>query len=308
VTQIPMTAPVGSIQKFSVEDGPGIRTTIFFKGCPLRCAWCHNPEMIDFGPQLILLTNRCIGCGYCIEACPNGALSLIDGKIEVDRCACDTCLLCVDACYAGALASVAEEKTAEELMDEAEKDIGFYGHTGGGITLSGGEMLSRPAFVEEMVRLAYERDIGVCLDTSGHGDGDALFRIASHPGVTDILYDIKCMNPEEHAEGTGVDNRLILDNLRRLAADEAIRQKITIRMPLIKGYNDTEPLIEETAAFMIQNELRRATLLPYHTLGVSKSERIGERARVFEPPSQSTLDSIRTVLEQAGIEVEILGQ
>ncbi|MDD3289871.1 MAG: glycyl-radical enzyme activating protein [Eubacteriales bacterium] len=308
MNQEPMTAPVGSIQKFSVEDGPGIRTTVFLKGCPLRCKWCHNPEMIDFSPQLIYLTNRCIGCGFCIESCPQGAIRPKDGKIVVDWAVCDDCLRCTKACYAGALKSVADEMTVAEVVGEAEKDKGFYEHTGGGITVSGGEMLSRPRYVAEIIREADSKGIHVCLDTSGFGDGEALYDLAASPAVTDILYDMKCIQPQKHLEGTGVDNQGILENLVRLAADARICKKITMRMPLISGYNDTDEIIKETAAFFIKNNLRKVTLLPYHTLGVSKSERIGEVAEVFEPPSPERLVQIRSLFELTGITVEVLGQ
>lgn len=249
MTEEKQTAPVGSIQKFSVEDGPGIRTTVFLKGCPLNCQWCHNPEMIDFKPQLIRLTKRCINCGYCVDSCTKGALFEKDGKVEIDWSKCDSCFECVGVCYSGALKSVAEEMTAEEIVAEAEKDKGFYNHTGGGITVSGGEMLSRAALVAEVIALAETKGIHVCLDTSGYGNYDELYSLVSSPNVTDILYDMKCILSDKHMEKIGVENDIILDNLVRLAVEDSIRDKIMIRMPLIKGYNDTDEVINATAEF-----------------------------------------------------------
>lgn len=302
------TAPVGSIQKFSVEDGPGIRTTVFLKGCPLHCQWCHNPEMIDFEPQLIRLTSRCINCGCCVDVCTRGALYKKDGKVEIDWEKCDHCLSCTDICYADALKSVAQEMTAADIVAEAEKDKGFYSHTGGGITVSGGEMLSRAGFVAEIIALSDLRGIDVCLDTSGYGDYEALFNLASAANVTDILYDMKCINQDRHIEKTGVSNDIILENLCRLAENKDIRAKITMRMPLIKDYNDTDEIIHETADFYDQNNLRKVTLLPYHKLGVAKSERIGEEPYVFEPPSKDRIEQIQEIFEKRGINVNILGE
>ncbi|NCB41127.1 MAG: glycyl-radical enzyme activating protein [Clostridia bacterium] len=302
------TVPVGSIQKFSVEDGPGIRTTVFLKGCPLRCQWCHNPEMIDFNPQLIRLSGRCIHCGYCIEACQKGALYYKDGQVEINWDQCDNCLACIDVCYADALKSVATEMTVQEIVAEAEKDKGFYDHTGGGMTISGGEMLSRPEVVAEIISLAEKRGICICLDTSGYGSYEALHQLAASANVTDILYDMKCIFSDQHIEKTGVDNHIILDNLTRLASEEEIRKKIMMRMPLIKEYNDTDEMIHATADFYDKNNLRRVTLLPYHKLGVSKSERIGEEAYVFDPPSKERIDKIREIFEARGMDVSILGE
>ncbi len=308
MTDINMTAPVGSIQKFSVEDGPGIRTTVFLKGCPLHCKWCHNPEMIDFNPQLIRLVSRCIHCGYCIEACSKGAIYEKEGSLEIDWNLCDSCLECTKICYADCLKSVATEMSAKEIVREAEKDKGFYEHTGGGITVSGGEMLARADFVAQIIQEAALKGIKVCLDTSGYGNCEELYQLAGLSNVTDILFDMKCIVPEKHREGTGVDNHTILENLEKLAADESIRTKITMRMPLMKGFNDTEDIISATADFYDKNNLRRVTLLPYHTLGISKSERIGEVANVFEPPSKDRISEIRTVFEGRGISVEVLGE
>ena len=297
---------VGGIQKFSTDDGPGIRTTVFLKGCPLNCRWCHNPELISPQQQIIRMPNSCIRCGYCIEHCPQGGIFVnSEGEVDIDRARCKMCMTCVNGCYAEALRAVAKPMSAKEVMYEVEKDAEFYAGTGGGMTISGGELLMHHEFAKELVTLALERGINVCLDTSGCGDGDALEELALMVNVTDILYDMKCIDRDRHKELTGLYNDVILENLSRLASLEPVRPKLHMRMPLIKGLNDDTELISRTAEFYSEHGLSRVTLLPYHRLGVTKMKHIGGSQETFSPPSDERIEEIRALFESIGMHVEV---
>lgn len=293
---------IGGIQKFSTEDGPGIRTTVFLKGCPLACQWCHNPELIDPGIQLMASPSKCIGCRACVTVCSQDAISFSPGPegtgLKVDRERCNSCMKCVDVCYAKAMQAVGREMTVDQVMDEVRKDKGFYDNTGGGLTLSGGELLTQKEFALAMMEACQQEGIQVVLDTSGYGALEDLVELASRPNCTHVLYDLKLVDPDIHQQYTGVDNDLILANLRALAAHPELKKKLVIRIPLIQGVNDAEEAAQAAADLLASLELTRVELLTYHELGIPKARNVGIEPIKFSPPDEERLDQIRIQLRQ----------
>lgn len=259
---------VFNIQKYSIHDGQGIRTTFFFKGCPLSCQWCHNPESQRQGTELMFYRERCVGCGCCIPVCPHQANTLTDGVLNMNRAVCEACGACVDVCLLNARELVGKTYTVAELVREAEKDQMFYEESGGGITLSGGEVMVQDMdFIEEFCRKLCRKGYSINIDTCGYAPYENFQRIL--PYVDTFLYDIKLMDPDEHRRFIGIDNRLILDNLIRLSADGA---KINIRIPVINGVNAREDFMQDVIDFLLSNHIHvtAVNLLPYHNTGKSK--------------------------------------
>lgn len=298
---------IGNIQKFSTEDGPGVRSTVFLKGCPLKCQWCHNPEMISPSQQMIISPRRCIGCMSCVDACPNGGITVTDKGPQIDWEKCESCSSCVKECYAKAITAVGKEMTVEEIMADVIKDREFYESTGGGVTISGGELLMHTAFARELAEACAAEDIKVCLDTSGFGDYEELHSLASMDNVQYVLFDIKHIDGEKHMKYTGVSNSIILENLRKLADDPVTRDRIWIRMPLMHGVNDDDETINAEAELFAELGLNRLTLIGYHELGKSKAEHIGADYESFEAPSDERMLELKDMFLKKGMEVEITG-
>lgn len=256
-----------NIQRFSTEDGPGIRTTVFLKGCPLRCAWCHNPEGISPHPELVWYDVRCIGARDCLRVCPVGALELTPQGMRIDRERCTVCGDCARACPAGALEVIGRKWTPEALFAEVEKDSVFYETSGGGVTFSGGEPMRQAPFVREVARLCHRAAIPVALDTSGAAAWEQYEGIL--PWVDLVLYDLKILDPQRHRAATVVDNRRILENARRITA---AGKAMWIRTPIIPNYTDDEANIAALAAFIADKlpTVQRWDLLAYTNLGQPK--------------------------------------
>ena len=302
------TALVGSIQKFSTEDGPGVRSTVFLKGCPLNCAWCHNPEMISPAQQMIISPSKCIGCGACADACPGGGITVGEKGPQIDWTLCTACGACADACYANAIRPVAVEMTVEEAFAKVLQDKEFYENTGGGVTISGGEMLMHHDFAKALIDMCAKENIRVCLDTSGYATYEVLEDLVRCGNVEYVLYDMKHIRTDAHEKYTGVGNEQIISNLRRLAADEALREKLWMRMPLLKGINDGDDVLQETLALYQELGVGKLSLMGYHDFGNAKAEHTGRHMETFEAPSEERLDEIKELFESIGMAVEITGR
>ncbi len=293
---------ITDIKRFAIHDGPGIRVTVFFKGCPLTCWWCHNPECIDFSPQLIHYENRCMGCLECVRVCPAGALEKGGNFPILHREKCIYCRECEEVCPTGAVEVVGRKVSVRYLIREVEKDLPFMHDSGGGLTLSGGEPLAQPDFAEALLREAKERGIHTAVDTCGHVPFSVIERVCP---LTDLfLYDLKFMDREKHRRYTGVSNELILENLEKLANRGA---RVQVRIPVLPGINDSE--MEDMAEWLSLKGIEDVALLPYHKAGEVKYRRLGMpyRLKDLRPPSAEQLQEIKVLFESKGIRVKVGG-
>ncbi len=297
---------LGGIQRFSTEDGPGIRTTLFFKGCPLNCKWCHNPELISTRLEILYSVNKCIRCGSCIKSCPQHAIRFTGEQIEIDRSRCVHCGTCAENCYTDALRTAGEYRSDEELMDLLSRDRNFYEETGGGVTLSGGEVTSQTSYAFEILQGCRAQGLDVAIDTCGYTPYENLEKLCADAQV--ILYDIKCIDSDRHKALTGVGNERIIDNLRRLAADPLLHEKIIIRMPLVHPLNDSLEEMQQCCDLYNELGLKKVNGIPYHTLGTSKTRSMGQIPEEYETPSDEHLDAIQALFQKNGIPFTIMGK
>jgi pyruvate formate lyase activating enzyme len=297
------TALVLNIMRFAVRDGPGIRTTVFLKGCPLRCEWCHNPESQSSTPELIYFPERCVRCGDCVRACSNGALQL-DERVSRDPNLCQRSGKCVDACSAGAQELAGRRMTVSEVMTAILKDEVFFDESGGGVTISGGEPLMQAAFVERLLEVCRDRRIRTVVDTCGSANSSVIRRVSQKADL--FLYDVKLMDSERHRRYTGAGNELILQNLEILAETGSV---VIVRVPIIPEVNDDWGNIDALGDFLSRLGLKRIDLLPYHRIGSDKYRRLGrsyEREKV-KPPTAEHMQAIAARLTAANFAVRIGG-
>ncbi len=298
---------ITNIQKFSIHDGDGIRTSVFFKGCPLKCQWCHNPETQRYVREMQFDAEKCTGCGSCVKACKSNALSMKEGKPVLEPSLCTLCGRCENFCPAGLREIIGREYTVKELVKELLKDQMFYEESGGGVTLSGGEVMAMDTgYILAVAKELKRQDINLTIDTCGYVPYEKFQALL--PYVDTFLYDVKVMDPEIHKQYIGTDNKLILENLVRLSADGA---RIYIRIPTIEEVNGNAENMKETIAFLKEHDIHppQINLLPYHDTGSGKYRKLDMEymGKNLHAPDKAKMEELRKLFIDAGFQNTKIG-
>ena len=298
------SAIIANIQGFSIHDGPGIRTVVFFKGCPLSCQWCANPECLSGKPQMGFIETLCADCGKCLEACTNNAIRHTEGEHRIDYSHCKACGDCKEQCYYGALVRYGESMTVAEVWDAVRRDKIFYDDSGGGVTVSGGEPLLRPVFVRELFELCRQERIDTCVETCGCVDPAALHEVI--PVTDHFLFDLKQMDPEAHKKHTGQSNHLILKNAELLIEREV---DVLFRQPLIPGVNDSIENVDATALFLnrLGKRAARLQIMPFHRMGLSKRKalQMPSAMETLSAAEDQQIEAVQKAYVRWGIECSV---
>jgi pyruvate formate lyase activating enzyme len=293
-----VTGRVFNLQRYSLHDGPGIRTTVFLKGCPARCLWCHNPESQAFGPEVVRIETRCAACGNCETVCPHGAPPPGSGL-------CAACGECIEACPAGARELAGRETTVDEVMDEVQRDRIFFQESGGGVTFSGGEPLAQLGFLRALLEASRDLDLHTAVDTCGFAPPDGLLGLV--PLVDLFLFDIKLVDDRRHREMTGLPAEPILANLRALVA---AHPSLWIRVPIVPGHTDGEEDVDAIATLVAGlTGVRHVSLLPFHGTGAAKARRLGRPFPLesLAPPPPERMEALAGLFRDRGLAVSIGG-
>jgi pyruvate formate lyase activating enzyme len=287
------------IQRWSVNDGEGIRSTVFFKGCPLRCQWCANPESWQGRPEVLYFRERCSGCGRCAVVCPTSAATMVDGKSELDRTKCTACFQCCEVCPTGARKKIGSTVSVDEVLAVIKRDAIFYRESGGGVTFSGGEPFAQMEFLRQLATACQRLGIDTAVETSGHFDWEQARDIIA--GLDAVFVDIKHMDEAVHVARTGVSNRLILENIRRISE---LQPNTIVRVPLIEEVNATEQNIRQLGEFLKQQtQVAGVELLPYHDFGEAKYGAVGGAGHKFTTPDATKIERLKEILTECGIAI-----
>ena len=296
---------VFNIQRFSIHDGPGIRSTVFLKGCPLYCHWCQNPESIRRLPEIITRDIKCIRCGKCAAVCTQRAISIGEEKRIIEWEKCNYCLQCAGVCPSKSIEVSGEYKSVEEVMEEVLKDLSFYRRTGGGLTISGGEPLVQWRFTVALLQKARQNGLHTALETAGYADWGKMDEVLNYTKL--VLYDIKHMDSAKHREATGVPNEGILENLRKAVEKPGL--KVWIRRPLIPNFNDSEEEMEKLCEFTLAlgPAVEKISLLPFHKFAELKYRATGKVSPYQDMPlcSEERVEELKRLIESRGLKADV---